>query len=191
MMTNLNNNNYIFHLQNNIITNKIYITNFHIITRDKISLYLHNNMITNLNNNNYIFHLQKNITTDKIYITNLHIITRVSLYLHNNMITDFVPAGWLDCPCTFTKIARPIVYVFVRVFLRPNTWNHKDKGRPRGCLHSDTQVSVGLGNTKVSCKNLSDENQIKEAFINGGRGHPLSHLKFFLLVFSKLKEDIK
>jgi len=38
---------------------------------------------------------------------------------------------------------------------------------------------------------LSDENQIKEAFINGGRGHPPSHLKFFLLVFSKLKEDIK
>ena len=36
-----------------------------------------------------------------------------------------------------------------------------------------------------------DENQIKEAFINGGRGHPPSHLKFFLLVFSKLKEDIK
>jgi len=37
----------------------------------------------------------------------------------------------------------------------------------------------------------SDENQIKEAFINGGRGHPPSYLKFFLLVFSKLKEDIK
>ena len=36
-----------------------------------------------------------------------------------------------------------------------------------------------------------DENQIKEAFINGGRGHPPSHLKFFLLVFSKLKEDTK
>jgi len=38
---------------------------------------------------------------------------------------------------------------------------------------------------------LPDENQIKEAFINEGRGHPPSHLKFFLLVFSKLKEDIK
>jgi len=37
----------------------------------------------------------------------------------------------------------------------------------------------------------ADENQIKEAFINGGRGHPPSHLKFFLLVFSKLKEEIK
>jgi len=37
----------------------------------------------------------------------------------------------------------------------------------------------------------TDENQINEAFINGGRGHPSSHLKFFLLVFSKLKEDIK
>jgi len=37
----------------------------------------------------------------------------------------------------------------------------------------------------------SDENQIKEAFINEGRGHSPSHLKFFLLVFSKLKENIK
>ena len=36
-----------------------------------------------------------------------------------------------------------------------------------------------------------DESQIKEAFINEGRGHSPSHLKFFLLVFSKLKEDIK
>ena len=36
-----------------------------------------------------------------------------------------------------------------------------------------------------------DDNQINEAFINGGRGHPPSHLKFFLLVFSKLIEDIK
>jgi len=35
------------------------------------------------------------------------------------------------------------------------------------------------------------ENQIKEAFINEGRGHSPTHLKFFLLVFSKLKEDIK
>jgi len=37
----------------------------------------------------------------------------------------------------------------------------------------------------------SDESQIKEAFINEGRGHSPTHLKFFLLVFSKLKEDIK
>jgi len=31
----------------------------------------------------------------------------------------------------------------------------------------------------------NDENQIKEAFINEGRGHSPTHLKFFLLVFSK------
>jgi len=40
-------------------------------------------------------------------------------------------------------------------------------------------------------KKMTDENQINEAFINEGRGHSPSHLKFFLLVFSKLKEDIK
>jgi len=45
--------------------------------------------------------------------------------------------------------------------------------------------------TIVVLARMVDENQIKEAFINGGRGHPPSHLKFFLLVFSKLKEDIK
>jgi len=38
---------------------------------------------------------------------------------------------------------------------------------------------------------LYDENQIKESFIIEGRGHSPTHLKFFLLVFSKLKEDIK
>ena len=37
----------------------------------------------------------------------------------------------------------------------------------------------------------SDESQVKEVFINEGRGNSPSHLKFFLLVFSKLKEDIK
>ena len=36
-----------------------------------------------------------------------------------------------------------------------------------------------------------DESQVKEVFIDEGRGHSPSHLKFFLLVFSKLKEDIK
>ena len=33
----------------------------------------------------------------------------------------------------------------------------------------------------------SDEDQVKEAFIDEGRGHLPSHLKFFLLVFSKIK----
>jgi len=42
-----------------------------------------------------------------------------------------------------------------------------------------------------SIRSPLDENQIKEAFINEGRGHSPTHLKFFLLVFSKLKEDIK
>ena len=36
-----------------------------------------------------------------------------------------------------------------------------------------------------------DKSQVKEVFINEGRGNSPSHLKFFLLVFSKLKEDIK
>jgi len=52
-------------------------------------------------------------------------------------------------------------------------------------------VSPSLGVRSARLSPIDDENQIKEAFINGGRGHLPSHLKFFLLVFSKLKEDIK
>jgi len=43
----------------------------------------------------------------------------------------------------------------------------------------------------ITSQRSHDENQIKEAFINEGKGHSPSHLKFFHIVFSKLKEDIK
>jgi len=36
-----------------------------------------------------------------------------------------------------------------------------------------------------------DGYQIREDFTNGGRGHSPKHLKFFLLVFSKIKEEFK
>jgi len=52
-------------------------------------------------------------------------------------------------------------------------------------------ASLSSGTARGPSQRSGDENQIKEAFIKGGRGHPPSHLKFFLLVFSKLKEDIK
>jgi len=45
--------------------------------------------------------------------------------------------------------------------------------------------------TSVSEHRECDENQVKEVFIDEGRGHSPSHLKFFLLIFKKLKEDIK
>ena len=54
------------------------------------------------------------------------------------------------------------------------------------CLYSTIESLLHLG-----IHFINDENPIKEAFINEGRGHSPSHLKFFLLVFSKLKEDIK
>jgi len=37
---------------------------------------------------------------------------------------------------------------------------------------------------------LYDRYQVIEDFTNGGRGHPSKHLKFFLLVFSKIKEEL-
>ena len=36
----------------------------------------------------------------------------------------------------------------------------------------------------------TDGDQKEEDFTNGGRGHPPKHLKFFLLVFSKIKEEL-
>jgi len=36
----------------------------------------------------------------------------------------------------------------------------------------------------------NDRDQIREDSTNGGRGHSPTHLKFFLLVFSKLKEEL-
>jgi len=36
----------------------------------------------------------------------------------------------------------------------------------------------------------SDGDKKEEDFTNGGRGHPPKHLKFFLLVFSKLKKKL-
>jgi len=61
------------------------------------------------------------------------------------------------------------------------------------CKNKVTLLYAGIQISWMNSLQLEecDENQIKEAFINGGRGHPPSHLKFFLLVFSKLKEDIK
>jgi len=35
-----------------------------------------------------------------------------------------------------------------------------------------------------------DRYQVREDFTNGGRGHPPKHLKLFLLVFSKIKEEL-
>jgi len=35
-----------------------------------------------------------------------------------------------------------------------------------------------------------DRDKKEEDFTNGGRGHPTKHLKFFLLVFSKLKKKL-
>jgi len=60
----------------------------------------------------------------------------------------YVPVGWLDYRCASMSITRPVIPTFVRAFFWSNTWKFRDKGRPRGRLHSDAQVSVGLGNTK-------------------------------------------
>jgi len=61
------------------------------------------------------------------------------------------------------------------------------------CKYKLTLFYAGIQNSWTNSLQLGeyDENQVKEAFIDEGRGHSPSHLKFFLLVFSKLKEDIK
>ena len=61
------------------------------------------------------------------------------------------------------------------------------------CKRKLTLLYVGIQNSWANSLQLGeyDESQVKEVFINEGRGNSPSHLKFFLLVFSKLKEDIK
>ena len=54
-----------------------------------------------------------------------------------------------------TILPHPILCAFVCVFLSIKHLKSQSKRRPRGRLHSDAQVSVGLGNTKaVNCKTL-------------------------------------
>ena len=55
------------------------------------------------------------------------------------------------------------------------------------CKNKLTLLYAGIQNSWTNSLQLEeyDENQIKEAFINEGRGHSPTHLKFFLLVFSK------
>jgi len=79
MITDLNNNNYIFHLQTNITTdlkdnNHLCYLQNNMIPKFTYICYFHNNVITYLNNNNYIFHFQNNITTDLI----IYIIFRIT-----------------------------------------------------------------------------------------------------------------
>jgi len=39
-------------------------------------------------------------------------------------------------------------------------------------------------------KHVRDGDKKEEDFTNGGRGHPPKHLKFFLLVFLKIREEL-
>ena len=61
------------------------------------------------------------------------------------------------------------------------------------CKNKLTLLYAGIQNSWSNSLQLEeyDGDQIREAFINEGRGHSPTHLKFFLLVFSKFKEDIK
>ena len=53
-----------------------------------------------------------------------------------------VPAGWLKTHSYAYVTLTSKILAFTRAFPVMNTWKHKDKGRPRGRLHSDAQVST-------------------------------------------------
>jgi len=55
------------------------------------------------------------------------------------------------------------------------------------CRETTHQSEEGVG-SEVKGPNI-DGDQVEEDFTNGGRGHPPKHLKFFLLVFSKIKKS--
>jgi len=55
-----------------------------------------------------------------------------------------------------------------------------------------TLLYAGIQNSWTNSVQLGehDGDQVREDFTNGGRGHPPKHLKFFLLVFLKIKEEL-
>ena len=55
-----------------------------------------------------------------------------------------------------------------------------------------TLLYAGIQNSWMNSLQLGkhDGDQVREDFTNGGRGHPPKHLKFFLLVFLKNKEEL-
>ena len=61
------------------------------------------------------------------------------------------------------------------------------------CTSKLTFLYAGIQNSWSNSLQLEeyDRDQIKEDFTNGRRGHSPKHLKFFLLVFSKFKEELK
>ena len=61
------------------------------------------------------------------------------------------------------------------------------------CKNKLTLLYAGIQNSWSNSLQLEeyDRDQIREDFTNGGRGHSPKHLKFFLLVFSKIKEELK
>ena len=54
-----------------------------------------------------------------------------------------------------------------------------------------TTKDLNLGAHEEKMGLAHDRDQIREDFTNGGRGHSPKHLKFFLLVFSEIKEEFK
>ena len=61
------------------------------------------------------------------------------------------------------------------------------------CKNKLTLLYAGIQNSWTNSVQLEeyDGDHIGEAFINEGRGYSPTHLKFFLLVFSNIKEELK
>ena len=61
------------------------------------------------------------------------------------------------------------------------------------CKSKLTLLYEGIQNSWLNSLQLEeyDRDQMREDFTNRGRGHSPKHLKFFLLVFSKIKEEFK
>jgi len=90
----------------------------------------------------------------------------------------------------------PTWYVYRTSFLELPLLTHSKSCLPFSyfTINFDSKLTllyVGIQNSCTNSLQLGehDRYQVKEDFTNGGRGHPPKHLKFFLLVFSKIKVD--
>ena len=104
------------------------------------------------------------------------------LFPKHHIIPKQIFPTWSICRTSFSAI--PLVPSATSCFPFSYTFDCKSKL---------TLLYAGIQNSWTNSLQLGeyDESQVNEVFINEGRGNSPSHLKFFLLVFSKLKEDIK
>jgi len=99
-----------------------------------------------------------------------------------------------QCIALGFQLASLVKEGFLKLYLKANQEKPKGEAGIKDQTN-ETLVNGDLNNIVEGFSRggslASDRDKKEEDFTNGGRGHPPKHLKFFLLVFSKIKRRIK